>query len=246
MNKFFFSKAWFLNLLCFFFFVGSSHASGLQISPVRLFFNSKTKVVAFSIRNLTEQPVLLQTSIKKWQQKNQKEIYFSQSELLVAPPIVQIKPGERQTFRVALRKVLSALKEEQTYRLFLQEVITEKQKKQRGLHFAVRVGLPIFIEPQIIEPTKLSWKLQKSSTGFALTATNLTNHHVQITKISVGADDHGQMVVDKKVFQYLLANRSYTWRLSKKDFKSSHKKGELKIIKVVTDFGVLKFPLAIS
>lgn len=231
---------------CLFLYGIMTQASGLQVAPVRLQLQPQQKVIAFRVRNLNKQAVILQTTIKQWHQENGEDYYQAQDDIFISPPIISIPAGATQIFRAAIRRPLSTTKE-QSYRLFLQEVIGEAQKRKGGLHFAVRIGVPLFIAPKTIKQQKIKWLINKTAQTINVTAINNANTHVQISHIKLVDDKTKKIILDENVFHYLLAGQQYSWRFDKnkkavkqlKRIKQAH-------LQVTSDIGPLSEGISIS
>ena len=223
-----------------------SSASGLQISPVRIHLSKQQGVTSFTVTNSTNKEVVLQGEIKQWRQAGEQELYSASDDLILAPPIVAIPPGKSQIFRVAVRNHKPS-DEEQSYRVYLQEVVSQLDKEKAGLHFALRIGLPVFIAPKTSLPKKVKWDVKTKKGEVLLTATNLSNVHVQISHLLLVDKKKNNPIIDKSVFRYLLPGKSYTWHLKTKkkaqEFMDSIKLSKLE---AKTDQGVLNSDISIS
>ena len=65
----------------------------------------------------------------------------------MSPPIATIAPDKEQIIRVGLRRAPDK-ERELSYRLFLQEVPAPPKPGFQGLQVALRVGLPVFVQPK--------------------------------------------------------------------------------------------------
>lgn len=221
-------------------------AAGLQISPIRIFLSKDRKVTAFRIKNMTAKTMLLQGKVMRWQQQKDENVYTPSEDILLAPPIVSIAPGQTQIFRVAMRHVNPSEKE-LSYRLFLQEVIEQAKRDKPGLHFALRIGLPVFIAPVKKLPDNVQWKAWKDNKNLYIKASNLGNSHVQVSHLLLLEKKEKKPYLDKNVFRYLLPGMSYTWKLSlNTKTKLKLKPTQLSQLEATTDAGVLNSEIAIS
>lgn len=221
-------------------------ASGLQISPIRIDFKNGQRISSFTVTNLKNSAIVLQSEVKKWRQKDSKNIYNKQNEVFIAPPIIKIKSGQSQIFRVALRSDLYGILEK-PYRIFLQEVVSKITKSKAGLHFAMRIGLPVFIAPTKALAKDVKWSLKKVNQQIFIKAENLGNRHVQVTHLKIINPKNKQALVNKKVFHYLLAGKSYTWKLnSEKKAQQFLKEIKLTKLEVITNGRILQSELQIS
>lgn len=216
-NKFLKSKFMLYLVLAMLCFSSTVNASGLQISPVKIFFKQDQKMAAFTIKNLKPNKIILQSEIKQWRQKDGENIFKDQQDLIVAPTIISIQPGESQIFRIALKKPLIE-KKELSYRIFLHEVISQQQRKA-GLNFVLQISLPIFISPIKEKPGEIIWQEKHTDKDIILQGKNTSNQHILISHIKIKSPNTKDFLVNENVFTYLLPYQSHTWYFNK-DLKS--------------------------
>lgn len=234
---------------CFFLFCLIAHTSGLQISPVRINFFPEEKITSFKITNLTKQKVTLQSSIKRWQQKQGVDSYTDQDLVFLSPPITSIEPGQMQVFRVALRKNITT-NVEQAFRIFLKEVVatSDQDEELPGLHFALQISLPIFIKPIKTIKKDIVWSIKKDKKHLVLMAKNPSNRHVQITGLKLLEKSNNRVpLVDKNVFHYLLAGQSYRWSLDiSPEAKQFSDTMQHTLLEAMSDIGMIKSDLPVT
>lgn len=123
----------------------ASVAQAVTISPVIVKITPAHRVVAVTVSNDSELPLTLQVDTLAWTQSGGEDRNEENHDLLVVPPIAEIKPGDSQIFRVTLRRPVSAVAE-RAYRLVLDDV-SEIQKKTEGIGvtFSFSHRLPVFV-----------------------------------------------------------------------------------------------------
>lgn len=127
--------------------VGILVASGAQatiISPVTVELTLAHRVVAVTVSNDSDKPMTLQTDILAWTQPGGEDRNEASDDLLVAPSIAEIKPGDSQIFRVTLRRPTLAVAE-RAYRLVLDDVNIQKKTDGTGVTFLFSHRLPVFV-----------------------------------------------------------------------------------------------------
>jgi fimbrial chaperone protein len=123
----------------------ANSARAVTISPVMVELTPAHRVVAVTVSNESDLPVILQTETLAWTQLNGEDRHEKNDDLLVAPPIAEIKPGGSQIFRVTLRRPASAVAE-RAYRLVLDDVSAiKKVTKGIGVTFSFSHRLPVFV-----------------------------------------------------------------------------------------------------
>jgi fimbrial chaperone protein len=123
-------------------------AGTFSVSPVRIFMDARERAIAVTITNEGSTPLVMQAEIFQWKQKpDGSDDLVPTEDLVLAPPILRLAGGARQTVRLAnLRPVAGA--EQQTYRLIVRE-IPEAVAPQTGVQIQVALAfsLPVFITP---------------------------------------------------------------------------------------------------
>jgi len=139
-------------------------AAQVMINPVLIELGQRQKIVAVSVTlsPSAKAPMRLQAEVLRWSQDLQgRTVNDSTDDLLVTPPIADLKPGVTQMFRLMLRGPRPA-QEELAYRLILEDV-GEPVPGSDGapamaINFRMRYDLPVFIAPAESLQTALRWK----------------------------------------------------------------------------------------
>jgi len=147
-----------------------------------------------------------------WRQQNGQDILEETEELIVSPPIFTVPPGGTQLIRVGSLQA-NRTGSEISYRLFLQEVPPEPPEGETTIGVALRLSLPVFIQPQQKAAPKLTWKAQRTSdNAIGLTLVNSGTAHIQVMDCSLHASEGG-LVVESPLTSYVLPGQSRTWML---------------------------------
>lgn len=184
-------------------------AASLDVDPIRVDFTAQNTVTVLTLTNSGDGPATVQLEPVAWSQANGDDVYAPTREILATPPIFTVQPHAKQIIRLGLRVTPDALKE-RSYRLYLDEVPQPSQVKGLGVVMALRIGIPVFVQP--IAPSKpvLQWTL-KRGTGktLDLSVTNSGGSHVQIRQLSLSAPKMLTIVVQQAA--YLLPGSTRTW-----------------------------------
>lgn len=129
----------------------------ILISPVVVELGARQRAVAItvSLSSKAPAPVLLQSEVLQWDQGiDGSARHQASKDLVVAPPIAEIKPGESQVFRVALRGPRRH-PGELAYRLILEDISQAlPEGAAAGLSFRLRYDLPVMVAPA--EPLRVA------------------------------------------------------------------------------------------
>ncbi|MES2942852.1 MAG: fimbria/pilus periplasmic chaperone [Pseudomonadota bacterium] len=144
--------------------MSTASTAQLLVNPVviELGANQRVATVKITLSSTAKAAVRLQAELLRWQQSLQGEdITQANSELLVTPPIADLRPGETQLFRVAVRGGRTA-PEELAYRLILEDiaepVAPDNTATDIAISFRMRYDLPVMVAPVGKVMNALRWK----------------------------------------------------------------------------------------
>jgi len=180
----------------------SGYANALEVSPIRIYLDNKNPIGTLYLTNKSHDKVYLQLESKHWEQTFGKDYYSSTNKIIISPPILTISPGESQLVRVALRSK-EKFDDEDAYRLYIQEV-PHYQNENTGISFNLRVGIPIFIEPNAVSDKKLQWKVTVKNRMLDVSITNISHYHCQLVYLDVRNAKNKAILISQNVFMYLL------------------------------------------
>lgn len=130
------------------FYIHNGQAGSFNVNPVQVHLSKDQKIENLIITNHDLTPLTVHLKVKKWHQKEGKNIYSDTSDLLLAPPIVTIDPQASQVILIALRGRRHD-HHENAYRLYITEIpnLQSHQTLKVGLNFSLKISMPIFIQP---------------------------------------------------------------------------------------------------
>jgi fimbrial chaperone protein len=214
----------------------AGRAGSFEVNPIRVDLSAAATSAAVSVRNSGAESVVVQISVQAWAQADGKDVLTPTSEVLISPPIATIPAGQEQVIRVGLRRAPDAQKE-LSYRMFLQEVPPPPQPGFQGLQVALRVGLPVFVQPRS-GPAKatLVWDAQLRAPGsVALKLQNRGTGHIQVSDVAMYLRDEKEPVAAHSSLAYVLPGQSREWDLPLRH--AGVKKSDRLRLKVATDAG---------
>jgi len=189
-------------------------AADLAVDPISIQLNPQQQTVAIRISNNSDQPTSIQIQAVTWSQVDGKDVYAPTRELLVAPPIVTIAANSEQIVRAALRRQADPANE-LSYRIFLQELAGPPPPGFRGLQVALRIGLPVFVQPQHgLAAPKLTWSLsRRADNKLVVTLRNDGNAHVQVSDFRLTLPGSQKVIAGESASSYVLAGQTRSWEL---------------------------------
>jgi fimbrial chaperone protein len=224
----------------------AAHAGSFEVNPVRLDLSAASRTASLTIRNTSADTVVVQTSVVAWSQSDGKDVYTPTQEILVTPPIVTIAPGAEQIIRAGLRRAPDA-KIELPYRVYLQEAPPPPKPGFQGLQVALRVGLPLFVQPmQGPAHASLVWSLHRASPDvLRLDLKNEGNGHIQVAEVQLLPTAGGKAVATQSALTYVLPAQAHSWEF-KITADQAAALGAHPRVKATTDVGSVESELALA
>lgn len=199
--------------------IGAVSAGSFQVSPVRATLSVSESVGALTVHNTGDEPTVLQLQVMSWTQADGKDIYTPTKDILATPPIFTVPANGSQVTRVGLRRAPDPQRE-LTYRLFLQEVPPPPKPGFQGLNVALRIGIPVFVLPQVVAQSKLHWQAVDTAEGLKINVSNQGNAHVQIANIKLSSSDNAKPLVTEQIAAYVLSGQSRSWLIESAEMLS--------------------------
>jgi fimbrial chaperone protein len=187
-------------------------AGSFEVNPIRIDLSAAARTSAVTIKNTGPEAVVVQLSVVAWSQEDGRDIYAETKEILATPPIATIPAGGEQIVRAGLRRSPDGQRE-LSYRLFLQEVPPPPRPGFQGLQVALRVGLPVFVQPaQAPARARLVWDLRMKDPGTVrLQLRNDGTAHIQISEIALSLPGRDDPVGAMSSLFYVLPGQSRAW-----------------------------------
>lgn len=210
----------------------------MLIQPVVVELSARQRVasVSISLSNKAKSSLRLQADVLRWTQDlNGRPLTEYTDDILVTPPLVEIRPGELQVFRLAFRGPRASV-DELAYRLKLEDISAETDSSEltpsMQIRFRSNYDLPVLAAPVGTAKTLLRWKpcLTGDSVGTDLssqpslrtatphaTATcirvlNVGNHRVKVKKLMLSGTGWQESLTLKEG-ETVLVGTEREWRI---------------------------------
>jgi fimbrial chaperone protein len=169
------------------------------ISPVLIEFTPKQKIatVRITLSDKATSPMRLQAQLLRWRQNvHGAPVTQPSDDLVVTPRIAELKPGQQQVLRLALRGSLPA-ETEMAYRLVLEDIAEPKPVKMgegAAVNFRMAYDLPVLVAPRGPAIDALRWRTcaappaPRASRGACVRIINAGNRHVKLQSLTVSGD----------------------------------------------------------
>lgn len=195
-------------------FASVAGAASWEIDPVRVALSPQQQTAAIKIKNNSNQATTIQINVLAWSQRKGQDVYSPSTALLVSPPIFTIAPNSEQIIRTALRQPADELNE-LAYRINLQELPAQPEPGFTGLQVALRIGLPVFIQPQTGRAApKMLWRIaQMPGNILKVELHNQGTAHVQVADFALYLPGKKRAIVQESGSSYVLAGQTHEWQV---------------------------------
>lgn len=201
-------------------------ASGLQVAPVSLTLQPAQHADGLWLSNTGTDQIHAQVRVYRWTQADGADQLTPSQELVISPPMLGIKPGDRQLIRVirigAPPSGNNAV--EAAYRLAIDELPVQTPGK-RGLQFVLHYSVPVFVEPQgKAEVTvNLHWQLLRDGEHMVLVVSNTGTGHAQLAELTYVNGKGKRTTIAGGLLGYVLPGATMRWPLKQpaSDFAES-------------------------
>ena len=219
-----------------FMFHDASFAGSFDVNPIRIELAAENRSAALTVRNTGPDPVVVQVTINAWSQDAGKDVLTATRDIITSPPVVTIPPAAEQVIRVGLRRAPD-IKQELSYRIFLQEVPPPPRPGFQGLVVALKIGLPIFVQPrQGPAKAQLIWNAALSGTdSLKMKVENQGTGHIQVSTVQLFNDAQKDALAEFSGLAYILPGQKRDLDLKLRN--TNVKKGDRLRMRVSTDAG---------
>jgi len=190
---------------------GAAGAASFTVSPVRITLAPGSATDSLTVRNNGSEPAVVQLEPLRWSLRDGVDVQEPTRELLATPPIFTLAPGASQIVRVGLRGRGPDPVTEIAYRLLLKEVPSALPAGASGIHMALRINLPVFVQPLSAARPSLQWQARREG-GLRLSARNDGNVHLQLLGLRVDGVEWPLPAASG----YLLPGQTRTWPVDPK------------------------------
>ncbi|CAI8774130.1 putative chaperone protein pmfD [Methylococcus capsulatus] len=162
-------------------------AGQFDVSPTRIELTAAKPTAAVTLKNEGGDKLVIQNSIVAWTREGKEDRYAPTKDLIVTPPITTVPPGGSQVLRVGLRRPVDP-RRELAYRLFVQEVPPPPQAGFTGVQIALRLSLPLLVQPATPASPRIAWSgTKRPDGGLEITARNEGSALLSVDELSIRA-----------------------------------------------------------
>ncbi|MFO1408768.1 MAG: molecular chaperone [Steroidobacteraceae bacterium] len=188
-------------------------AGSFSVSPIRVEFAGAARTQVLTVRNEEDRPVVVQLRTLAWSQADGQDHLEATRDLLATPPLFTLPAHGQQVVRIATRRGAEPGRE-LDYRLLVEEVPQPAAAGFTGLQVALRLSLPVFVQPQPAVRAALAWSAAWLADGrLQLRARNDGSAHVQVLDFDVQPGGAEQPLLHSSAARYLLPGSQAEWTL---------------------------------
>lgn len=212
-------------------------ATSLLIWPLAPVIESGQRASSVWLENLGNESVTLQIRVLAWDQREHRDTYQNQQQLIATPPFASIAPGARQLVRLTATAAPAA-GTEQAFRILIDEIPTPEADAQHdaqsapeqsaALKFQMRYSLPLFVygeglwgkeksararaASQQAEPA-LTWQVLEIDGRNHLQLRNTGTGHARLSKVRLIDANDEVLELSGGLLGYVLPGKQMRWAL---------------------------------
>jgi fimbrial chaperone protein len=209
---------WLFYALCIvFLFEGIAVGAGLDIQPIKIYLDARSRIDKLTVKNVSDDDLSLQVRVFTWSQNaNGRDQYEETTDIIIFPKIMKVLKGEEKFIRVGTN--LTPLGDERTYRIYIEEIPVERPKPEEGatVRMTMKIGVPVFISPLKSDPKGAIQSFSMSNGKPIIEVKNTGNIHFIITSLNIkGTNDKDREIFSKELGGwYVLNGASRTYETS--------------------------------
>lgn len=219
-------------------------ATSLGVWPINPRIDAPASATLVWVKNNNKaESVILQARIFAWSQVDAQDKFDAQDDLVVSPPLIEVKPDSQQIFRIMNRRgPIDAVATETAYRLIIDEVPREEGTPESLLRFQMRYSLPLFVglpEGHAGEPLPLRLRKLEAELHYriiqqpspVIEIVNQSPVHARLSHVVVESVEPGNksLFISQGLLGYVLPYSSRKWPLAKEQLDALMQ-GNMKVV----------------
>ena len=184
-------------------------AQALSVLPVNIQMAPGEQATTLTVTNQGSSKTAVQIRAYAWNQDGDNDQLTPSNEVVIAPPIASIAPGDSQVVRLILRK--PAQDKEATYRIILDQI--PPAAEPGVVHVVLRLSIPIFAQPETRAAAHVDFHAEVKDGQTFLVGTNDGLRHDAIRDIELSTGDGRKMKLEAGASPYILAGTTRHWKI---------------------------------
>ena len=191
----------------------SAGAQALSVLPVNIQMAPGEQATTLTVTNQGSSKTAVQIRAYAWNQDGDNDQLTPSNEVVIAPPIASIAPGDSQVVRLILRK--PAQDKEATYRIILDQI--PPPAEPGVVHVVLRMSIPIFAQPTTRATADVQFHVEVKDGQTYLVGINDGLRHEAIRGIELKTSDGRALKAEGSVSPYILAGSTRHWKIDAPD-----------------------------
>jgi fimbrial chaperone protein len=186
-----------------------SLAGTLNVSPVKINLSKNFSTAIIQVSNAGNSDTTIQLQTMRWIQDGEGDKLQPTREIIATPQIFSIKAGATQLIRIGMVTRPDPVNET-AYRLVLDEIPSPPEPGFKGLQVALKISLPIFVQPlsKSLPELDFSW-VQSQDKKVRFSIVNHGSAHVQILRMKISDEsDEKSVFFNYEKSLYILPGQS--------------------------------------
>jgi fimbrial chaperone protein len=200
----------FLGLVLIVLSLGRGQAAVLEVAPVTIELSGGAETAAITLLSHDTAPVYVQVRGFVWTQSGNEDTLAPTDDIVLAPPLFSLPGSTRQVVRIVLQQPVQS--QERCYRLLIDQIPSHAD--QSGVQFAIRLSLPIFVEPdQTIAPA-IKTHIEDGPGGHpVLVVDNTGTRRTRLVDLALLGPDGRPLKLAAPANPYVLAGAERRWTI---------------------------------
>jgi fimbrial chaperone protein len=191
----------------------TARAQSLSVLPVNIHMAPGEQATTLTVTNQGASKTAVQIRAYAWNQDGDKDNLTPSNDVVVAPPIASIAPGDSQVVRLILRQPPQG--KEATYRIILDQI--PPAAEPGVVHVVLRLSIPIFAQPQTRALAHVEFHAEVKDGQTYLVANNDGLRHEAIREIELTSSNGQKLKLESGASPYILAGTTRHWKIDAPD-----------------------------
>ena len=213
-------------------------AAVIEVAPVSHELAPGQQALSMTVTNRADSGVSLQVRGFAWTQDDGQDRLLPAADVLVAPAIFSLAPGQSQVLRAALRA--PATLREGSYRLLIDELPMAGETGQ--VRMALRLSIPVFVPGSARAPARLAWQIDAA--GRAVVVSHQGGQRERVHELALVTASGQRVPASPDGGPYVLAGAQRRWALPVGP--ATLRPGEAVTLVALTDAGRVEVPLVVA
>jgi len=188
----------------------SAQAASLRVSPVLVDLTAPTAATSLRIWNDAARNISVQVRIFRWSQEGGKDSFVPATDVVVSPPITQLKGGGENMVRI-VRTSKAPVRAEESYRVIVDELPQPADQRAGTVSVVIRHSIPVFFSGADVGGAKPTWSVTRKSGGYDVSVANQGDKRIRISNLVLQGAGGSEIAGRKGLVGYVLGRSNTSW-----------------------------------